>query len=113
MYDSRPSRVLLASVAALVAALLVAAAPAGAATNKCQRYTSKYFIAAQSTTSVVFSRTAKGPFSSVYGCLFSQGKLRKFTGLVAAKGKRTRRFTGSSWLGATSPTQATTPWPPV
>jgi hypothetical protein len=71
-----PSPVRLPLVALPLLAAAVLAAPAGAATNKCARFTPKYSIAQQSRTAVVLERSD----GIVYGCLFSDGRLRKLPG---------------------------------
>jgi hypothetical protein len=63
--------------AMLALAGLVAAAPAAAQSGKCKA-PSKSRVAAQSTASIVYTRPSTvTQFSTVYGCLYSSGKLHK------------------------------------
>ena len=70
------SRFRLPVTALPMLAAAVLAAPAGAATNKCARFTPKYSIAQQSRTAVVLEQRD----GITFGCLFSDGRLRRLPG---------------------------------
>jgi hypothetical protein len=63
-------------VAGVLASMVLAAAPAGAATNKCARYTAKYSVVQQSRAAVVYENADR----LAYACLFSDGRLRRLPG---------------------------------
>jgi membrane-bound inhibitor of C-type lysozyme len=76
MSNGGPFRVAAGAAALAAASLALAAAPAGAATNKCQKYTAKYAVAEQTRAAVVFTNRD----GVAYGCLYTDGRLRRLPG---------------------------------